>query len=71
MNYIANPAVAALAAAVLLLLLLLALSSGKVLIWRAYRLHGAALKDMKSKLKDWESLLSNSRRVDTAGVGMA
>eukprot|EP00903_Cladosiphon_okamuranus_P018115 g16670.t1 len=43
----------------------------QVLIWRAYRLHGAALKEMKRKLRDWESFLRNSRRVDTTGVGMA
>eukprot|EP00752_Nemacystus_decipiens_P008625 g7702.t1 len=43
----------------------------QVLIWRAYRLHGAALKDMKSKLKDWESFLRNSRGIDATGVGMA
>ncbi|CAM9856807.1 unnamed protein product [Scytosiphon promiscuus] len=42
----------------------------QVLIWRAYRLHGAALKDMKRKLRDWESRLRNTHR-RSKGVGMA
>lgn len=54
----------------LLVLVLLVLSHEKVLIWRAYRLHGAALKDMKRNLKAWESFLSN-KRAHTAGLGMA
>ncbi|CAM9507886.1 unnamed protein product [Ectocarpus sp. 12 AP-2014] len=42
----------------------------QVLIWRAYRLHGTALKDMKMKLKGWERFLSY-KRDDSTGVGMA
>lgn len=30
----------------------------QVLIWRCYSLHGAALKDMKRRLREWESQLS-------------
>ena len=42
----------------------------KVLIWRAYRLHGAALKDMKRRLREWEFSLSNERN-KAAKLGMA
>lgn len=45
-------------------------SAPQVLIWRAYRLHGVALKDMKRKLREWESFLSNEQD-KTAKLGMA
>lgn len=54
----------------IVLLLLALLSHEEVLIWRAYRLHGAALKEMKRNLKAWESFLSNKRN-QKAGLGMA
>ncbi|CAM9417617.1 unnamed protein product [Choristocarpus tenellus] len=34
----------------------------QVLIWRAYRLHGAVLKEMKLRLRDWESWLQNDAK---------
>lgn len=33
----------------------------QVLIWRAYKLHGPALKNMKDRLREWEMSLSNDR----------
>eukprot|EP00904_Undaria_pinnatifida_P006719 jgi/Undpi1/3177/HiC_scaffold_15.g06551.m1 len=42
----------------------------QVLIWRAYRLHGAALKDMKKRLREWELSLSNEGD-KMANMGMA
>lgn len=42
----------------------------KVLIWRAYRLHGTALTDMKRRLREWERYLKNEHNVERK-LGMA
>lgn len=36
-------------------------SAMKVTIWRAYRLHGTALKDMKERLREWEASLGDEQ----------
>lgn len=41
----------------------------QVLIWRAYRLHGSALKDMKERLREWERWLNNEHHLKTNILG--